>query len=339
MKMLLFYLLLFQSFLFSYDDNISLLMEMFEQDGWVVENKHSDSLTVFKKKLDGPKIPAFKATMISSIPIDYIMEAVLDGENHEEFMGSSHVVESEFIGASKADTTYSYQMLDLPIISDRHYITTNFNDTLSNYHYRMNWMVDKKKNIRDFSDFIDKKNEKHGKPIFVEDGVGSWELKYLDDNKTEVSYYVLINPGGWIPNSLVTYVNKSLGPNTVIMMVKEGERRYSSLDEPRHILFTLKPDVDNLIIEKLRGRLVVRNNIDIQILINMYGFKSIEKWLPSAGAHDISGDINLSKVYRIDIGPGRLNEIDEIRDGVNALPGILNAEVQYPRQYLKKARK
>ena len=69
-------------------------MEMFEQDGWVIENKHSDSLTVFKKKLDGPKIPAFKATMISSIPISYIMEAVLDGENHEEFMGSSHVVES-----------------------------------------------------------------------------------------------------------------------------------------------------------------------------------------------------------------------------------------------------
>ena len=314
-------------------------MEMFNQDGWVIENEHSDSLSVFKKKLNGPKIPAFKATMISSIPIDYIMEAILDGENHEEFMGSSHVIESEFIGDSKGDTTYSYQMLDLPIISDRHYITTNFNDTLSNYHYRMNWMVDNEKNISDFSEFVDKKNKEHGKPIFIEDGVGSWELRHLDNNKTEVSYYVLINPGGWIPNSLVTYVNKSLGPNTVIMMVKEGARRYNSLEDPRHILFTLKSNVSDLIIEKLRGRLVVRNNIDIQILINMYAFKSIEKWLPAADTHDIQGDINLSKIYRIDIGPARSDEIDEIRDGIDALPGVLNAEVQYPRQYLKKIRK
>ena len=179
----------------------------------------------------------------------------------------------------------------------------------------------------------------NGKPIFIEDGVGSWELKHLDNNKTEVTYYVLINPGGWIPNSLVTYVNKSLGPNTVIMMVKEGARRYNSLEDPRHILFTLKSDVSDLIIEKLRGRLVVRNNIDIQILINMYAFKSIEKWLPAADIHDVKEDVNLSKIYRIDIGPARSDEINEIRDGIDALPGVLNAEVQYPRQYLKKIRK
>ena len=61
--------------------------------------------------------------------------------------------------------------------------------------------------------------------------------------------------------------------------------------------------------------------------------------MPAADTHDIEGDINLSKVYRIDIGPARSDEIDEIRDGIDALPGVLNAEVQYPRQYLKKIRK
>ena len=335
--------LLFQSFLFSYENNSELLSSMFDSDGWVVVNRHSDSLTVFKKELDGAEIPAFKATMISSIPIDYIMEAILDGENHEEFMGSSHVIDSEFIGDSSADTTYSYQMLDLPIVSDRHYITTNFNDTVSVNHYRLNWMVDNEKNIRDFTDFVDKKNKVHKEPIFIEDGVGSWELQHLGNGQTEVTYYVLINPGGWIPNRLVSYVNKSLGPDTVIMMVKEGGRRYRLNDNPRHILFTLHPDTPGLIIERLKGRLVVRNNIDIQIIINMHKIKSIEEWMSREdffrGISKIPEDDLYPQsydAYRVDIGPNRLDDIEEVRNSLNNLPGILNAEIQYPRQRVKK---
>ena len=42
---------------------------------------------------------------------------------------------------------------------------------------------------------------------------------------TEVSYYVLIDPGGWIPDYLITYGNKSLGPGTVLLMLEEGAKR------------------------------------------------------------------------------------------------------------------
>ena len=62
----------------------------------------------------------------------------------------------------------------------------------------------------------------------MRDGVGSWELQLLEDNTTLVSYIVLTDPGGWIPNQIVSYVNQSLGPETVLMMVKEGKKRYNN---------------------------------------------------------------------------------------------------------------
>ena len=154
------YLFLFSSLL-AYENNVALLSEMFDQENWHVVNAHSDSLTVYKKDLNGIPIPAFKATMITSVPMEYIISAILDGENHEEFMGTSHVVESEFMDSPLIDTTFVYQMLDLPIISDRHYITKNYTDTVKvDKHYRLNWLINHRENNLFFSDYMDKKNQK-----------------------------------------------------------------------------------------------------------------------------------------------------------------------------------
>ncbi len=222
------YLLLF-TLIFSYDNNIYLLNKMFDEKGWDIVNNHSDSLTVYKKKINDIPIPVFKATIITTVPMSDIISAILDGENHEEFMGKSHVIESEFIDSPLDDTTFVYQMLDLPIISDRHYITKNYTDTVSvNNHYRLNWMIDSRQNELFFQSYIDSKSEKYSNPLFMEDGAGSWEVKSLDSKKTAVSYIVLIDPGGWIPSSIVSYVNKKLGPDTVIMMVEEGRKRYNN---------------------------------------------------------------------------------------------------------------
>ena len=217
------------SALLSYDNSLQLLSKMFDREGWKVVSSHSDSLTVYKKNITDIPIPAFKATMITSVPMEYVISAILDGENHEDFMGSSHVIESEFVDSPLRDTTFVYQMLDLPIISNRHYITKNYNDTIKvDRHYRLNWLIDSRQNSLFFNDYIKNKNEEYGSPIFMENGAGSWEVEYLDVNKVSVSYIVLTDPGGWIPNRIISYVNKKLGPDTVIMMIEEGRRRYNN---------------------------------------------------------------------------------------------------------------
>ena len=61
-----------------------------------------------------------------------------------------HVVESKLLDFAINDTTFLYQMLDLPVVSDRHYITKNYTDTVSASHYRLNWSINHDQNSEYF---------------------------------------------------------------------------------------------------------------------------------------------------------------------------------------------
>ena len=95
---------------------------IFESDGWEEVSIKSDSLTVHKKHIKGVDIPVFKATALTHIDMDGILEAILDADGQDEFLENSHLVESTLIDHSINDTTFLYQILDLPIISNRHYM-------------------------------------------------------------------------------------------------------------------------------------------------------------------------------------------------------------------------
>ena len=116
--------------LFGYNNN-QIMESIFESDGWEEVSIKSDSLTVHKKHIKGVDIPVFKATALTHIDMDGILEAILDADGQDEFLENSHLVESTLIDHSINDTTFLYQILDLPIISNRHYITKNYTDTVS----------------------------------------------------------------------------------------------------------------------------------------------------------------------------------------------------------------
>ena len=133
---------------------------IFESDGWEEVSVKSDSLTVYKKYVKGVDIPVFKATALTHIDMDGILESILDADGQDEFLENSHLVESTLIDYSIKDTTFLYQILDLPIISNRHYITKNYTDTVSLSHFRLNWMIDSDQNYRLFKNIIDEKGDK-----------------------------------------------------------------------------------------------------------------------------------------------------------------------------------
>ena len=214
------------SLLFSYYDNERILSHIFNVNEWELASSHSDTLKIYKKKIDGIDIPVFKATLITTVPLEPLVQSVLDGENHDEFLGKSHVVESLVIERDTTGTSFLYQMLDLPFIKDRHYITKNYTDTvIINNHLRLNWVIDNKSNQDLFADLIKDKSEEYGNPIFIKDGLGSWIVRSISEQETELSYAILIDPGGWVPSWVVTYAVKKLAPDTVLLMAKEGRRR------------------------------------------------------------------------------------------------------------------
>ena len=79
----------FLSLLLTYENNSDILGKIFESEGWNEVERISDSLTVYKKKLDKIDIPVFKATVVTDIDMDGILEAILDADGQEVFLEDS----------------------------------------------------------------------------------------------------------------------------------------------------------------------------------------------------------------------------------------------------------
>ena len=146
----LFTCILLQSFLFSSLNTEVILSKMFDDSGWTRIRSHSDSLHIFKKRIHDIDLPAFKAELTVGIPYPFLVSAILDGENHDKFMETSHVAESTVLKRTESGESFLYQMLDLPFVRGRHYITRNYTDTLRVGSYRHNWRIDSYSNKRLF---------------------------------------------------------------------------------------------------------------------------------------------------------------------------------------------
>ena len=105
-------IILFVSFIYPFSDNIGLLKKILNPDGWEEVVAKSDSLIVYKKKIDGIDIPVFKASAITEIHMEGILDAILDADGQEKFLKDSHLKESELLGYAIKDTTFLYQILD-----------------------------------------------------------------------------------------------------------------------------------------------------------------------------------------------------------------------------------
>ena len=207
----------------AFDNDSQILEDLYDSDGWSLVYTKDNGVQVYNKKNDRMSLNSVKVTYTDTVDIKILAGAIMNGDRHAEFMKKSHLSESRvlsFVG----DSVWTYQYLDLPIISDRHYVSLNvLTEISSGTHYRMNWRM-----LSDGSKGF-KGEEINKKPhaVHVVDGVGGWEIKSLGNNVTEVTYRIVIDPGGWIPNFLVNQSNKALAPDTIMSMVQEAKRRES----------------------------------------------------------------------------------------------------------------
>jgi hypothetical protein len=333
-------LIIIISSLYSYDNNPALLEIIFDPQGWKEVVVKSDSLTVYRKNIEGIDIPVFRATAITAIHMEGIIDAILDADGQETFLKDSHLKESELLDYTIKDTTFLYQILDLPVISDRHYITKNYNDTISANHYRLNWMINSKQNFLLFDDFIEEKKKQHKDPIFIVDGLGAWEVKALNYEQTLVSYYVLVDPGGWIPNYLVIYANRSLGPDTVLLMLEEGSKRDVNRVITTSYLVCLRQEEPTLLYQRIDPEnLLIMNNNDLQSFAFNHKIKNFENWVPHASEDDCLNGVCLNRIYRIEFEHKKSFSLNTIISELSNIPSVLYVEEEVSRNRLIKKSK
>ena len=57
--------------------------------------------------------------------------------------------------------------------------------------------------------------------------IGIWNIDFLDDGTSIISYRLLIDPGGYLPDFAVDHVNKVNIVNLFRDVINEGKRRHT----------------------------------------------------------------------------------------------------------------
>ena len=196
---------------------------LYDPSNWVFLLEDENGLRVYNKSLEYSDIPAVLVEYETVVDYEVLKQVILNGELHPNFMEESHLIESVNI---KVTNEYidNYQRLSPPFLTDRHYVTrTHFNIIDPSFHIRLNWKM--LPNISEYQSLIEKKNAEFGNAIYMDYGYGGWEIIKLSNNMTQVNYRIIIDPGGWIPDFLVTQSNAILAPITVLNMVREAQRQ------------------------------------------------------------------------------------------------------------------
>ena len=187
--------------------NITLLPSSFS---WTkIEEKNG--ITVWKKETPQSSVVSFKGSVIIDSNIHKVFSVLFDPYHKKEFI--QNCKEFELLKVSdlpKSSTSYIKLGNNMPFIDDRDVVIK------SKTHF-----LPKQKAIKvDFWKDDDALKEKKEGVVRISKLEGHWFFKSLKQEKTQVNYQVISDPGGLIPKWLVNLANKNLPYKTLEKMRK-----------------------------------------------------------------------------------------------------------------------
>ena len=119
-KIYLSLIITFTPFIYA-NENISLLNNLQDNDGWALLDKRLDSIRVYEKKIDNMQLKALKVEKIIDFDYEYILNTVIDVDGYSEALDNSDL--TSFIVGEKDRFIYAYNHVSVPFpfIDDRHY--------------------------------------------------------------------------------------------------------------------------------------------------------------------------------------------------------------------------
>jgi len=172
--------------------------KLYDEEKWTLVEKRDDGISVAEKEIDGIDVKAVKVSQVVDVNPEILARVIEDLANYGQFLTSAPGMECTLL-ADNDDHIVGYQYVEVPLISDRVYAFKMFRpDTLST---RVDWELVPQKSLGDFTI-----NERSG--VYIDVGVGSWSMNKRPDGKLNVSYRLVMDPGGWIPDAVSDYFNR-----------------------------------------------------------------------------------------------------------------------------------
>ena len=206
------------------DISFSLFKTLYADNGWK-KSSIIDGISLSTKKVPNMSIKAVKVHIETNIPKNIITDIIMDIKNYNNYFISSKKLYFQVIN-SDFNSIDGYQFISVPIpfIKDREYFFRMSSNTfLPDYPKTFIHWHTLKKDIYSYisTDF------QSGKELYLDIGAGMWNIDFLDDGASILSYRLLIDPGGYLPDFTVDHVNKVNIVNLFRDVINEGKRRHA----------------------------------------------------------------------------------------------------------------
>jgi hypothetical protein len=165
------------------------IVDSYAQTDWKL-GKDKEGIKVYTRKVDGYKLKQVKAETVVQANIKVIKDLIADFDNHSKWVDNCAI--SKIVETKSENECFFYNTYTTPWpAKDRDVIT--------------HIIIDQKSEDRVYINFDaapDYMEEKEGY-VRVPYSEGSWDLKKIDDNNTEIVYKIHVDSGGSIPRWMI----------------------------------------------------------------------------------------------------------------------------------------
>ena len=187
--------------------------------GWSAPSQ-TKGVAVSTKKVAGLSVPAFRGQRTVDVSCDAYFANVSDPSRHQavnSMLRASRVVKKD------GDTVVFYQVLDVPLLSDRYWINGAKNERNIGGqagHDRQTWWAEQRDDYPEIRDAV----EKEYSAVFTEVNYGFWDLVPAGDGSCTVTYAVVSDPGGSIPSSAGSWASEKSLPANINSFYEAAKR-------------------------------------------------------------------------------------------------------------------
>ena len=182
-----------------------ILDALYQDQSWELQKITEDSLYIYKKDILGMNLAAFRVNKKVSIDPFEIINIISDIENYKKFLTSAKALKTEKLNQKSGYLdVYQHITINLPFFNDRDYFFRMIANKEALYNNKLiEWyLLDQ--NIIEKEDF----KKKDLKATYLDYGAGMWLSNPLSENKFDISYRLVMDPGGSIPSVLVDLINE-----------------------------------------------------------------------------------------------------------------------------------
>ena len=182
-----------------------ILDALYQDQSWELQKITEDSLYIYKKDILEMDLAAFRVNKKVSIDPFEIINIISDIENYKKFLTSAEALKTEKLSQKSGYLdVYQHITIDLPFFNDRDYFFRMIANKEALYNNKLiEWyLLDQ--NIIEKEDF----KKKDLKATYLDYGAGMWLSNPLSENMFDISYRLVMDPGGSIPSVLVDLINE-----------------------------------------------------------------------------------------------------------------------------------